>query len=432
MNTSVFHPFRKQGACALIIGLYMWAPIARAQTAGTITLDSCYAWSERNYPLLRQGGTIDLSESLSLENISRGNLPKLMVGGQATYQSEVTRVPFDVPGTNIPVLSKDQYKIYGEVNQALTPLFTSGNQKEVTRLSAALERQQLAVDAFQLHQRVNELFLGILLIDEQARQLELTASDLQLAEEAMKTAHKNGVRTLADVDQIHAEIISLNQRKTELKTTRIGLVEALKVLTGKELAQDIVPQLPASTTSDGPINRPEMHLLNAQRDLLTAQHSLLKNKTLPQFNLFLQGGYGRPALNMLSNDFDFYYIGGLRLNWSIGNYYTLSREKQLLTLKATTVDLQKESFEQSVQLSLTKQRAEITKFETLLQSDDELIEIRERLSGYSRVQLDNGTNTVNDFVTAVNAEDKARQSKSVHQMQLLMAKIQYAHILGYE
>ena len=41
---------------------------------------------------------------------------------------------------------------------------------------------------------------------------------------------------------------------------------------------------------------------------------------MPRLGFFVQGGYGRPGLNVLKNQFDTYYPGGLRLSWALSDF----------------------------------------------------------------------------------------------------------------
>jgi outer membrane protein TolC len=90
-------------------------PEAKAQT--TLTIQDCYSLAKANYPLLKQRDLITKSKEYTVQNASKGYLPQLSINGSATYQSEVTAIPISIPGMNVPTLSKDQYKLYAEVNQ---------------------------------------------------------------------------------------------------------------------------------------------------------------------------------------------------------------------------------------------------------------------------------------------------------------------------
>ena len=150
------------------------------------------------------------------------------------------------------------------------------------------------------------------------------------------------------------------------------------------------------------------------------QGKLINARTIPRLGLFLQSGYGKPALNMLDPDFDFYYIGGLRLSWNLTSFYTFKKDKKLLLINQDMVELQRQTFLFNTQLSLTQQQAEINKLEELIRADDEIISLRSGIKATANTQLENGTITVIDYVSYVNAEDQAKQSKSLHQIQLLL------------
>jgi hypothetical protein len=134
----------------------------------------------------------------------------------------------------------------------------------------------------------------------------------------------------------------------------------------------------------------------------------------------VQSGMGRPALNMLSNEFDFFYIGGLRLNWSLTSFYTSRKDKEKLGFNQSTMDIQKETFLFNTGLAVKQQLNEVAKIEALIHTDSEIIKLRENIKNTAQSQLANGVISANDYVTFVNAEDQARQNLLLHQTQLLM------------
>src|SRR5882724_6674293 len=105
--------------------LLLFLPPGRsfAQPPQALTLEQCYQLAEANYPLTRQRALIEKTKEYTLDNIRKGIYPQLVVNGSATYQSDVTKVSLPpIPGFNftVPTVSKDQYKLYGEVSQTLT------------------------------------------------------------------------------------------------------------------------------------------------------------------------------------------------------------------------------------------------------------------------------------------------------------------------
>ena len=64
---------------------------------------------------------ISKTKEYSVSNAAKGYLPAFSVNGQATYQSAVTTFPFTIPikGFTLPNYSKDQYKIFGQLDQVV-------------------------------------------------------------------------------------------------------------------------------------------------------------------------------------------------------------------------------------------------------------------------------------------------------------------------
>ena len=77
--------------------LFLCLPLLPGIVQGqeTITLAQCYEWAHANYPQIRQYGLIGQTEQYNLSNAAKGWLPQLTVNAKATYQSEVTKLPFD-------------------------------------------------------------------------------------------------------------------------------------------------------------------------------------------------------------------------------------------------------------------------------------------------------------------------------------------------
>lgn len=84
---------------------------------GQITLEECQRKTRENYPLVRQYGLIEKTKEYNLANASKGYLPQFTLSGKASWQSEVTELPVQVPGVDIKGLPKDQYQVMLELKQ---------------------------------------------------------------------------------------------------------------------------------------------------------------------------------------------------------------------------------------------------------------------------------------------------------------------------
>jgi outer membrane protein TolC len=428
----LFVPFASCGLAAQENIVQGTSVQGNAVQSSTLSLEACYGLAKKNYPLVKQYALIEKSREYSLDNASKGTLPQVLIAGQATYQSDVTRIPISLPNISIAEQSKDQYKLYGEVSQPITDLFTVEDQKELVKQNSAVEEQKIEVELYKLRERINQVFFGVLLMDAQIQQTELLKKDIQTGIDKTNAAISNGIALKSNADVLRAELLKANQRIIELKATRKGYVDMLALFINRPVSEAIILEKPigVAQTLSPTINRPELKLYAMQQKTFDVQNKLLADKNLPRFNVFLQGGVGRPALNVLSNDFQGYYIGGLRLSWNLSGLYTMSNDEQQLAVNQRLLDVQRETFTFNTSLSMKQQNAELDKLQELIATDNDIIQVRERIKNATKNQLDNGTATANDYLTSLNAEDQAKQTQALHQVQLLMAQYMYQTTSG--
>jgi hypothetical protein len=77
-----------------------------------------------------------------------------------------------------------------------------------------------------------------------------------------------------------------------------------------------------------------------------------------------------------------------------------------------------------------QQKNEVEKLQQLVADDDEIIRLRENIKKSSMVKVENGTMTVTDFIRDVNAENTARQNRTLHEIQLLQSIYNYKYTQG--
>ncbi|MDA3883871.1 MAG: TolC family protein [Bacteroidales bacterium] len=422
MNTHIIKYFSKVACIILCIS---YNSQAFAQTNNKIDLPTCIKLAHQNYPASKQLDLIRKTAEFSLSNASKLYLPNLSIGGQASYQSDVTNLPISIPGVSVPSLSKDQYKIYGEFHQAITDIHTINIQKEQIKNQSQIQSQTLEVELYKLNTKITELYFGILLINEQLIQTKLLQQDIQTGIDRVKVSIANGIALQSSADILRAEQIKVEQRIIELETNKSGYIQILKRFINSDINEQTIFLNPSPLIPITEIHRPELKLYESKNAGIEIQNKLTNTKTIPRVSLFLQTGYGRPAMNMLSNSFDYYYIGGLRLSWNISNYYTAHNEKEILQIQKNINTVQKETFILSTQIELEQQNTEIVKLQKLIETDEQIISLRSSIASKAKIQLENGTITANDYVSYVNAHDQAKQKKLLHKKQLELAIWKY-------
>ncbi len=415
----------------LLLLLIAFSLFASAQPLQQLSLTTAWELVQKNYPAVKQKDLVRQTAGISVENLQKGFLPQFSISGQATYQSDVTSVPISIPGFSIEAPNKDQYKLVADVNQLIYDGGLTREQKTLQQLNAKVEDQKVEVELYKVKERINQLFLSILYLDEQLKQVELVKKDIETGIKKVEAQVQNGVAFKSNLNMLKAELLKTGQRTVEISTSRKGLVAALSLFVGLELNEQVQLEQPVSMlVADHNIDRPELKLYTEQENLISQQDKLIQAKNQPKASLFAQAGYGRPGLNMLKNEFAFYSIGGLRFNWSLGGLYTKKKEKEQVQVNKKIVEVQKETFLLNTNAQLKQHQAEIDKLQQLISSDEEIIALRKTVTEAAKAQLENGVITANDFLKEVNAEDMARQSLITHRVQLLQSQINYQTILG--
>lgn len=433
MNTKYFNLF---GLYWILCFSGLFISLDKIDAQEVITLSQCYEWTRENYPMVRQYELIDKAEHYNLANAAKGWLPQLNVNAKATYQSDVTKLPFDteknsaiIPGFEIPVLSKDQYQVSAEISQTIWDGGHIHSNRAMTKAEAKADREQLESDLYALNERVNQLYFGCLLQDELIKQNELLQRELQINIDRIEAMIRNGVANQSDKESLEVEMLNTCQKAIELRASRTAYITMLGALTGHSLgtARLEVPVLP-TTNLAADINRPELRALDARALQMQMQYKLLNAGLMPRIGAFVQGGYGRPGLNMLEDSFDAFYMAGVRLSWNLGNFYTRKNDRRKVEVNLQNVEVQRETFLFNTRLELMQQDTEIRKIRDLIQSDKDIIRLRTSIKKSAEVKLENGVISVTDLIREINAEDMAKQNAATHNIQHLMAVYNYLYI----
>lgn len=403
---------------------------AQSESIG-ITLKECQQRARDNYPLIKQFELIESSKKYDVENLSKKYLPQIVLNAQASLQSEVIALPIHIQGVEFPEKSKDQYKIALDITQSIWDGGTTKSEKLISIANSNIKKQKIEVELFQIKDRVNQLYFGILSINKQLGILDIYNETLKTNREFVEALCKNGVALSSDIDIITVELINNEQKKIELQSLKAIYQKILSGFINQKLTERTIYNIPETYVDlSSSLIRPEISLFNQERLLLDAQTSSINAKNMPNLSLFAQGGYGRPGLNIMSNDFDLWAIGGIRVSWNFGNLYTRKREKRIIRINKSIIDTDEETFRFNNNNQQIKYVEEITKNKLLIDKDDEIIKLRNKVRLASENQYKNGVYNINDLVRDINIENQAIQTKAIHEIDYILSIYNYKNIKG--
>ena len=398
----------------------------------SLTIEQCYALARQNYPLIKQYDLIEKSRTYNQAYAAKSYLPQLSLQARASWQSDITEFPEEfnnildrmgVDGIEFP--SKDQYRIVLELYQNIWDGGLTTSKQKSIKAQSEIEKQNMEVSLYALYQQINQLYFGILLLEEQLKQNELFMKELNRNYQCIEKFIDNGLANSSDLNKIKVEILMREQTKSEMTYNRKAYVLMLSLLIGQNINEETRLEKPESSVElKEEINRPELKRYDAQLKLNDIQQKATLAKGMPRIGLFAQGAYANPGLNMFKSGFSPYFMGGISLSWNLSGLYTYGDENKNLNINANSIAIQKETFLFNLNQQVSKTNSDIEKAKELMQKDDEIIALREQIKTTSEVKVENGTLSVNDYLQDIVLADMARQNKVLHEMQWLLALYQ--------
>ncbi|MCK5171716.1 MAG: TolC family protein, partial [Bacteroidales bacterium] len=386
-------------------------------------------------------GNISISEQIGVlksEIVQKQYLPSLNFNAQLTYLSDVidldpifANFPATIPAPDIDPLPHGQYKFYLDARQLIYDGGITKNLMLLENESAKSEVQKVLIDMYAIKDKVNQQYFGILLSQQNIGIIELYLENLTEKIAVIETAKKNGIVMQSDVDNLLAEKLKLEQQLIELKYVRESLVSSINTLIGYEKNRNII--LTNSLFAElqpGEIKRPEIDLFSIEKNRLELTQDLTKSMRYPKLAGFGQFGAGQPGLNMLNPDLASYTIVGLNLSWEIWDWEKTKKNRQIINMSHTIIENKELAFKQSINILSDVEFKKIEKYNALIQKDNEVIELKSRISANASSKVNNGTMTSHDYLSILNEEKNAKINKALHQIELERAKVNLLTLRG--
>ncbi len=411
-----------------LLFLILWV-VQLSNAQQIVTLENCYELANKNYPLAKQSGLLAQKSAYETASLNTAKLPKIDLNAQASYQSDVTGLPIPLP--NVSPLNKDQYRATLDINQLIYNGGLIDSNVKLRAIQTQTQQQQVAVNLYSIKTRINQLYFAILLAQE--RKLILTSKQEQLASKIkeVKSGVKFGVLLPSSEQVLEAENLKIKQQLRENELDKKRLLANLSELIFTPLDEKTILEKPLlSLPNDETISRPEIQLFELQNQQILGSKELISKNKLPKINAFGTAGYGNPGLNMLNNSFQTFYMVGLKANWNVWDWDKTKKDKEALSVSESIIATEKETFLLNTHLQLKEIQTEINKLDETIQTDQEIINLREAVAKSSDAQLKNGVITSSDYLVEFSNLYESKINQKTHQIQLALAKANYQLIKG--
>lgn len=408
--------------------------------AAQVTIEQCVNLAQENYPLIKKYDLLNSLNEINLSDINKSWLPQISVYAQGNVQNATPSFPDRLSGmlkqmgTDISGLNEWQYKIGADLNQTIWDGGSSKARREIERTQHAEKQAALDVQLYAVKERVESLFFGILLIDEQAKQIRASIDLLQDNLQKLRSMLKNGIAMQCDADMVEAQYLATSQQLIQARSMAESYRRLLEIYIGESLAGRELIMPDAVIPGDLVPNRPEQKLFNAQLLANDALRNNITSSIMPQIGLFAQAYYGYPGYdyfeNMMNRNPSFNILAGVKISWNIGAFYTKKNSSQKLKLAAGEISADRETFLFNTSLETQSQVDNINELKAVIKEDGRIVELRANVRRAAESQLDNGTIDATALLTKITDEKQARLNAAYHEIQLLQSIYKLKHTVN--
>ena len=401
--------------------------VTAAQAFAGLTLAECREAARQNYPAIRQYRLTEQSRDYTLSNAMKGWLPQIKVTAAAAAFTDIV----DVPAQAAAVTGTTGNTVYGAALQVTQPLYDGGAisaKRNAARLESEASMRQLDVNLYSIRERTDQLFFGVLLINEKISHNRLLQHDLGITLATVGSLVRNGMASQSDVDAVSVELLKARQQACALQEQRKAYVLMLATFTGMQLNDSVSLDRPAPPETDLTANnRPELLLFQAQSQLNDSRRKVLDSRLRPQLGLFGVAAYHNKPFGMMNSA---NLAAGITLNWNIGALYTRRNDLRDIELQRQNIDVQRATFLLNTNLKSQQSDGAINGLRSQIALDDDIISLRKNIKSTIEKKVNNGTETVSELLRTVNAVVEACQTKATHQLQLLQEQYNRALTMG--
>lgn len=389
--------------------------------AQTLTLDDCQEMAHANYPVIKQYDMVASMRDYTVSNAAKGWLPQLNVqaSGYAftdiiDANQQMQQMGFDMKNYVASGMVSIKQNIYdgGQIAAG----------KNVTKAQAEVQKQQLGITMHDIAERVEQIFFGILTLDEQLRQNATLQQDLSVSSNTVKSMVKNGLANQSDIDAISVELMKAEQQADALAASRKAYLKMLGVFVGKPLDENTKVEKPATTLPVAKdawgLHRPELAFYDSQNLLLDTQRKQLNTRLRPTVGFVGMGLLHTKVSDMVHNGI---LLGGISVSWNIGALYTRKNDIRKIEVQRQMNDNQRATFLFNNRLQNEEADGNILSLRKQLDKDAQIVTLRENIRQTNEKKVKLGTETVNELIRSINAVNMAKQQQSLHELQLLQA-----------
>lgn len=413
----------------LILVLFALVPLYGQPLAG-LSLDDAYKIMEERYPALKDGNLLNEIYQNESAQLDKSRLPSLALKADGRLQSESTSLGAEA-GSQLPIqieLPLYSARSYLELSYNVLDGGQTAARQKLTDAQLQIDQQKLEVDRYALRERIDVIFINVMLLREQIKLFDYSFQDLDVRRERLAAALDAGTVLESALTQIDIKLLELRSQKENLDFRLKGLLTTLEDILDIELADDAELQFPVFTspTQVPSIDRPEREIFSLQKEAIWANSDLIQSAKKPRLSAFAQGGVGYPnPLNLFDTNVSPYGLIGFQFSWRLTDWGKSKLQKEVLGLQARRINHAEETFLFNLDSREAAYLAEVERLQGQLIRDQEIAILQARVLEQMAAQLDEGVITSSEYILQVNAELRSRQNRAIHEAELIKTQLEF-------
>lgn len=405
--------------------------ICAALPLRAVTLEECQSLARKRSPLIKHFSTNKVIADLESDNILTNYYPQISLEGQATNQSDVFSLPIKIPGVNIDSPDKTQYQASLSINQTIWDGGITKNNLDLKKIMLELNDANIEVKLYKLNEIINSLYFNVLIIDKNIRLLEKSKESLKANLMQINSLVENGVLLPSNRKIIEIEILRIESKIQSMRKDKIAAVESLEYWVGQNLPLDGFVSPSTNETTNLTIERPELKIFDANIAINRESEDFAESSIMPKIGLFGKFGYGNPnPYNFMETGWNTYYIAGVKLSWTVFDWFNSSRNIEIAKVKSQAVEFDKEDFVRSINIAAIKDKNEIEKMKQNINFEREILNGQKAICDEKFLQLMNGTATATEYIVEQNKQSQSEINIALFELNLEYYKINLLNKYG--
>ncbi len=379
--------------------------------------------SVKNSAFSKQGQNYTEISKKEISDIISNYYPQINFEGQATYQSDMFKIPLNIPNMTLPDLRKDQYNVWLNFTQMIWDGGLVSNKVDISEISTKANIENTNAKLRNIVENTANLYFAGKKIEANMKSISTVMNTLESNKKQVTSLVNNGVLNQSNLDAINIQFSAKEQTMESLKKDYESVLEKLKLLIAKNDLDKLGQIEIAVNNTELKINRSELKAMEYYQELNNVKSDINYSMLMPKINAFAKVGYSNPnQLNMFEQDWSEYYMIGLRFSWKPFSWFSESKNAEIAKLQNENIELEKQEFEKQVSMQLVQERSEMDKQESIIQQDKLIIELQNNITKEKYSQFLNGTATISEYINEINSLQIYETNLSIHNISLENAK----------